>query len=171
MSALNPPGRRQVIVTTTIKNDPATLAASQTAYRDGVAAIRHVKANGISWTLVLQSFLPEWISKGDPNPLNLDKCTKDGPLVNVQFTINWADSRDDEFIHTAARRAIEQINAFAIAHGTDHPWRYLNYCAEWQRPFAGYGEENWKFLKETKRKYDPDGLFQRACTGVFELDV
>lgn len=57
MSALNPPGKRQVMVTTTIKNDPASLAAAHTAYRDGVAEIRHVKANDISCTLVLQPFV------------------------------------------------------------------------------------------------------------------
>lgn len=119
----------------------------------------------------MTSQLPEWASKGDLNPLGLVKCTKDIPLVNVEFTVDWPDSRDDEFIQMAARRAIEQLDAFAIAHETYHPWRYLNYCAEWQKPFAGYGEENWQFLKDMSRKYDPEGLFQRGCTGGFKLDV
>jgi hypothetical protein len=47
----------------------------------------------------------------------------------------------------------------------------LNYCAEWQRPFESYGEENWQFLKEMSKKYDPEGLFQKGCVGGFKLDV
>lgn len=160
------------MVTTTIKNDPDTLAATHTAYRDGIAEIRRVKAKDISWTLVLQPFLPEWMRKGDPNPLGLDKGTdENGPLVNVEFTINWPSSRNDEFIHVTARRAIEQIDTFAIAYKTYHPWRYLNYCAEWQRPFVGYGEENWRFLKNTSRKFDSNGLFQRGYIGGFKFNI
>jgi FAD/FMN-containing dehydrogenase len=47
----------------------------------------------------------------------------------------------------------------------------LNYCAEWQRPFEGYGRENWRFLQGVSRRYDPEGLFQRGCVGGFKLDV
>lgn len=123
----------------------------------------------MSWTLVLQPLLPIWLRKGDPNPLGLDSGT-DEPLINVEFTVNWPDSGDDEFIKTTTHRAIEQIEAFAIANKTDHPWRYLNYCGDWQKPFESYGEENVRFLRETSRKYDPERLFQRACIGGFKLE-
>lgn len=170
LNVLNPPGRRQVFATTTIKNDPATLAAAHAAYCDAIASIRHVKIKGLVWTLVLQPLLPDWVCKGDANSLGLDECTH-GPLVIVSFTINWADSRHDEVVKNTTRRAVEQIDAVAAANKTGPRFRYLNYCAEWQRPFEGYGEENRMFLQGVSRRYDPEGLFQRGCVGGFKLDV
>ncbi|MCJ1387942.1 hypothetical protein MMC18_000785 [Xylographa bjoerkii] len=168
LSGLNPPGRRQDLAATTVKNDTATLAAAHAAYRDAISLICRVK--GISWTLVLQPMLPEWARKGDPNPLGLDEGSDD-PLVIVSFTVNWLESKDDEFVKATVRQVIERIEAFAVAHKTGHRYRYLNYCAHWQRPFEGYGVENWRFLREVSKKYDPDGLFQKGCVGGFKLDV
>ncbi|MCJ1376634.1 hypothetical protein MMC20_007877 [Loxospora ochrophaea] len=168
MNALNPPGRRQVFATTTIKNDSTTIAAAHAAYHDAIASIRPVK--GLVWTLVLQPLLPVWARKGDATPLGLDACTEEA-LVIVSFTVNWDEHQDDELVKTVTRHTVEQIDAVAMAHQTGHRFRYLNYCAEWQRPFEGYGEENLRFLQEVSRRYDPDGLFQRGCVGGFKLDV
>jgi len=171
MNALNPPGRRQApFSTTTIKNDPATLTAAHAAYRDAIAQIRSSNIKDVVFTLVLQPLLPQWLRKGDANPLGLNEGT-DEPLVMVSLTVNWALSSDDEFVETISRQLIEQIDAFAAANHTGHPFRYLNYCADWQRPFEGYGTENWRFLREMSRKYDPEGLFQWGCVGGFKLGV
>ncbi|MCJ1417466.1 hypothetical protein MMC32_003810 [Xylographa parallela] len=170
MNSLNPPGRRQVFATTTIKNDPATLAAAHAAYHNAISSMRHVNVKDLVWTLVLQPLLPEWARKGDANPLGLLDSSSEA-LVMVSFTVNWAEPRDDEFVKTTTRDTIEQIDAFAAAHKTGHRYRYLNYCAEWQRPFEGYGLENWQFLQSVSRKYDPEGLFQKGCVGGFKLDV
>ena len=169
MNTLNPPGRRQVLATTTIKNDPATLTAVHTIYRDAIASIRGVSVKGLSWTLVLQPFLPEWACKGDANPLGLHD--EHEPLVILNFTVNWAERRDDDFVQKMTRDAIEKIDAAAAARQAAHRYRYLNYCAKWQQPFAGYGSENWRFLQKVSRKYDSDGLFQKACVGGFKLDL
>lgn len=69
------------------------------------------------------------------------------------------------------RYAVEMIDKIAAETNSGHQFRYLNYCDEWQRPFEGYGEENWRFLKEVSRKYDPDELFQKGCAGGFKLDI
>ena len=169
MSRLNPPGRRQVFGTTTIKNDPATLAAAHAAYCDTITSMRHVKVKDLVFTLVLQPLLPDWAHRGDPNMLGLEDTHE--PLVMINFTVNWADGRDDEYVKTMTRRTLERIEAFAEANQTGHRYRYLNYCAEWQRPFVNYGEENWRFLQAVSRKYDPEGLFQWGCNGGFKLDV
>ena len=152
------------------QNDPATLGAAHAAYRDAIASIRRVNVKGLVWTLVLQPLLPDWVRKGDANPLGLHDCTHE-PLVIVSFTVNWAERRDDEFVKTTTRRTVEQIDAVAAANKTGHRYRCLDYCAEWQRPFEGYGGENWRFLQGVSRRYDPDGLFQRGCVGGFKLDV
>jgi hypothetical protein len=169
LNALNPPGKRQLLATTTIKNDPATLTAVHDAYIDAITSIRRVNVKGMVWTLVLQPFLPDWTRKGDPNPLGLGEGKND-PLVNVSFTVNWDMQKDDEVVHETTRQAIEEIDIFAAANATGHRFRYLNYCARWQKPFESYGEDNVRFLQEVSRKYDPDRLFQRGCVGGFKLD-
>jgi hypothetical protein len=168
MSVLNPPGRRQEFATTTIKNDRETLTAAHKAYHDAVTKIRKHDIKNMSWTLVLQPLLPDWARRGDPNVLGLDSCTAE-PLVNVSFTVNWAQARDDETVRTITRAAIEQIDAFAAEHGTEHRYRYINYCSHWQSPFDGYGQDNLAFLRQASIKYDPEGLFQRGCVGGFKL--
>jgi hypothetical protein len=168
MNSLNPLGRRQVLAAITVKNDLATLMASHKAYNKAISSIRRVK--GISWTLVLQPLIPEWARKGDPNPLGLDEGDSD-PLVVVEFTVNWANPDDDEFVKTETRHVLEEIERFAKINNTAHRYLYLNYCDEWQQPFAGCGKENWEFLKTVSRKYDPDGLFQKGCKGGFKLDI
>jgi hypothetical protein len=171
MSALNPSGRRQEFATTTIKNDLASLEAVHKAYRDGTIKIKQhrIRIKGMSWTLVLQPLLPEWARKGDTNPLGLSSPSE--PLVIVSFTVNWALGKDDDVVQRITREAIEQIDAFAQDKGTAHRYRYLNYCAGWQKPFKGYGEENLEFLRGVGRQVDPEGLFQRGCTGGFKLGV
>ncbi|PQE16339.1 FAD binding domain-containing protein [Rutstroemia sp. NJR-2017a WRK4] len=167
MNNLNPPGRRQVFATTTIKNDPATLTATHAVYRDAIVSLRAANVKGLVWTLVLQPLLPDWVRKGDANPLGLHDVNE--PLVLVNFTVNWDKSPNDELVQATTRRAIEDIERVAMKNGAAHPYRYLNYCAQWQRPFEGYGEENWKFLRDVRAKYDEGGLFRWGCGGGFKV--
>ncbi|KAM5450103.1 hypothetical protein MaudCBS49596_004477 [Microsporum audouinii] len=170
MNSLNPPGRRQVLATTTIKNDMATLQAVYAAYKDAIAPIKQANIKGMSWTLVLQPMLPNWAGDGcDGGPFGLSDTTE--PLVIVSFTVNWIEKSDDKLSEKLTREAIEQIDAAATANGTGHRYRYMNYCGDWQKPFEGYGEENVKFLQGVSRKYDPEGLFQRGCVGGFKLGM
>jgi hypothetical protein len=166
--ALNGMGKRQLLATTLIKNDLKTLAAVHAAFRICIGLCRKVK--GLIWTLVLQPFLSDWVGKGGPNPLGLDKYT-DGALVNAHFAVNWQDGKDDELVRATARRGIEQIEAFAVANKTGHQYRFMNYCAEWQRPLESYGDENLQFLRRVSEQYDPDGLFQKGCVGGFKLNA
>lgn len=169
LNFLNPPGKCQVFGNTTIKNDAATIAAAHAAYDDGSALLRRVKVKGLVWTLVLQPLLADWIKKGDPNPLGLENSTEH--LVNVSMTVLWNNREDEASVKSVVKKTFEQIKAFATAHQTQHPWKYLNYCSEWQKPFEGYGRENLDFLKQVSRKHDPDGLFQKGCVGGFKLDL
>lgn len=170
LNALNPPGRRQVFANTTIKNDLATLTAAHAAYQNAIPGLRNAKVQGLVWTLVTQPLLPAWTRKGDPNPLGLQNGP-DTPLVNISFTVNWDLSQHDVLVKSTLRIVIEYIEAIAVSLHTDHRYRYLNYCADWQKPFEGYGQENWLFLKETSHRYDPDGLFQHGCVGGFKLEM
>ncbi|KAL9622188.1 MAG: hypothetical protein Q9160_003371 [Pyrenula sp. 1 TL-2023] len=151
MNMLNPPGRRQVFATTTIKNDPDTLTAAHGAFCNAIPSIRRRKIKG--------------------NGLDAGFAAAPTGMGTQSFTVNWDDRRDDAFVKMTTRNVVEQIEAAATANKTGHRYRYLNYCADWQKPFDGYGEENKQFLQGVSRKYDPDGLFQKACVGGFKLEM
>ena len=94
------------------------------------------------------------------------------PKVAVDFAgPSYFGGKDDELVRDITREAIEQIDAAAREKGTQHRYRYLNYCAKWQKPFNGYGQENLDFLRKVSREVDPDGLFQRGCNGGFKLEL
>ena len=95
MNAANPPGRRQVFATTTIKNDLATLTSAQAADCYFVASIRRVNVKSLVWTLVLQPLLPVWVRKGDASWLGLHNCTQEF-LVIINHTSDWVEHLDDD---------------------------------------------------------------------------
>ena len=199
LNRLNLGGRRQTFGVTTVKNDPPTLRAAHEAYLAGIRDIKAAKLQDVMFTLVLQPLLPEWARKGDPNPLGFSSSSNshddrrhggsskynlpspqivsptnppeedNDPLVIASFTVNWADANQDVQVKSITRAAVEHIEAFAIHHETAHRYKYLNYCAEWQDPFRGYGRGEKEWLREVSKTYDPDGLFQKACRGGFKL--
>ncbi|OAG00035.1 FAD binding domain-containing protein [Paraphaeosphaeria sporulosa] len=168
METLSPPHLRQAYGTTTITNDAATLAEAHATYKDGMHAVRGVK--GTLWTMVFQPLHPTWLRKGDPNPMGLQDCP-DAPLVLVSYTVSWYRPADDELVHREVKKGIERIEAFAEKRGTGYPYKFHNYCGEWQDPFAGYAKEGKSFLQRVSREYDPEGLFQRGCVGGFKLGL
>ncbi|KAL8853062.1 MAG: hypothetical protein Q9221_002092 [Calogaya cf. arnoldii] len=163
----SPAGSRQKFITTTVKNNLATLMEIHAAYKEGAKVMRKVRQ--MIWTLVLQPLLPNMTKKGQPNVLGLDTRTES--LVIVLFTVVWKDTADDELVNRTTRGIIDGIDHYAASKGTADSYRYLNDCDSWQSPFDGYGADNKRFLQETSREYDPDGLFQRACVGGFKLDM
>ncbi|KAL6158747.1 hypothetical protein ACJQWK_03329 [Exserohilum turcicum] len=171
LSALDPRQRRQEFATTTVKNDMETLRAAHTAYRDAIKTIRKHNIKDMSWTLVFQPLLPAWVCMGDSDVMGLNDSDDKDALVIVSFTVHWALEKDDQLVLDITRDAIEQIDAYALEKGTQHRYRYLNYCAKWQKPFEGYGEGNLEFLREVSADVDPEGLFQRGCTGGFKLGI
>jgi len=157
-------GRRQAGANVTIKNDLATLAAFHELFRDAISSVRPIR--GMTWTLVLQPLHSDWASKGNPSPLGLSLSD---PMVIVSLSVQWLDEKDDELARDTTRSTIEKFQALMKKKNTGHRFRYLNYCAAWQDPFKGYGDENQMFLWDVSRKYDPEGLFQKGCIGGFKL--
>lgn len=167
LNSSSPPGKRQLFCTTTMANDHATLRESHAAYARAKDAMRGVK--GLVWTLVLQPLHPATAARGQPDVLGLADRTR--PLVIVLFTAVWTKKEDDAIVNETAKAAIGSIDSFAGARGAADSYRYLNDCAAWQHPFAGYGEENLEFLRSVSREYDPEAMFQRACKGGFKLEM
>lgn len=127
------------------------------------------RVSGMIWTLVLQPFLPASARRRQPDSLGLGTRTES--LVIVVFTVVWKSVEDDELVERTTRGIINSIDQYAAYRGKADPYRYLNDCASWQKPFDGYGAENKRFLQQMSRTYDPDGFFQRACAGGFKLEM
>ncbi|PVH97346.1 FAD-binding domain-containing protein [Periconia macrospinosa] len=161
-------GLSQTVAGTIVKNDKATLDAAYAFYREACVEVKKVKGKGIRFVFVLQPLLPAWMHKGDPNYLGLEN-TMTEPHVLISFSPVWIDVNHNEFVEDLIRRTVGKIERFARERGTYHPYKYVNYCAAWQDPFEGHGEENLEILRGVSREYDAEGFFQRACPGGFKI--
>ena len=161
----SPAGTRHVQGTTTIRNDAGTMKTAYTIFCRATTKLRHVK--GLLFPFVFQAILPGWINKGYPNVLGLEGCTE--PLIIINCSVTWAEGNDDNLVRSTIRSTLEQIDTAAAARKSDHPYRFMNYCMEWQRPYEGCGKENLKLMREASQMYDPDALFQTGCAGGFKL--
>lgn len=168
METLAPPRLRQAYGTTTITNDPETIAKTHAIYKDGIEAVKKIK--GGMWTMVFQPLHPTWLRKGQPNPMGLQDCP-DEPLLLVSYTVSWHKAEDDGLMHKEVRKGIERIERFTKERGTGYPYKFHNYCGDWQDPFEGYGKLGKQYLQDMSRRYDPDGLFQKGCVGGFKLGL
>lgn len=154
------------VATTTIRNDIQTMKTVYEIFCQTTPALRNVK--GLLFPFVFQAILPEWMNKGFPNVLGLENCTE--PLIILNWSITWLHAEDDRLVRSTVRRMLEQIDTAAAEINASHPYRFMNYCAEWQRPYEGSGGANRELMRDASQKYDPDGLFQTGCSGGFKLD-
>jgi Berberine and berberine like len=99
----------------------------------------------------------------------------DAPLLVYSFTIRYnlgpdGEGREDELVSTAGKRIVERSERAAKEMGLWHPYVYLNYADVSQDVFAGYGEKNYRRLREIQRKWDPEGVFgPRLQPGGFKV--
>lgn len=180
MAALNPAGRRQSFGTTTIKNDLRTLGSVHAAYENAIQKIKKDNVKGISWTLVLQPLRMDWLQLGTPDPVfaagyatgsTSEKEFWEVPYVIVSFTVNWTEAGHDSVVERIVKEAVEEIEMVARQEGTLGTFLVMNYCAGWQRPWGMEEGEYHTFLRGVRGVFDPDGLFQDGCGGVFKLGM
>jgi hypothetical protein len=106
------------------------------------------------------------------NSLGLQES--DGPLVIYLLSWMWSRSEDDALIFETTKDVLGKSEALAKEMGRWHRFKYMNYAEKWQADdiYTGYGEENFKQLKQLQRKVDPDGVFTKGglCGGYFMLN-
>jgi hypothetical protein len=93
----------------------------------------------------------------------------DGPLFITLINPTWNSADDDERIHNAVEDLLAKFKQMASEKGLLHRYIFTNYAYQNEDIFAGYGEESLKRLKEVSKKYDPEGIFQKAVPGGFKL--
>ena len=94
----------------------------------------------------------------------------DGPLFVVLLNPTWNRAEDDEKVITTVTRLLADFEELASEKGLLHRYKFTNYAYKTQDVFNGYGQESLARLKEVGRKYDPEGIFQKAVPGGFKLE-
>lgn len=92
-------------------------------------------------------------------------------LIIVLLVNAWIQPRYDLEQVDIMKKTLEKALKRAKDMGVYHPYVYLNYAAEFQKPIRGYGEKRRGWLKEVSAEYDPYQVFQKQVPGGFKLDA
>ncbi|KAF2015241.1 FAD-binding domain-containing protein [Aaosphaeria arxii CBS 175.79] len=103
------------------------------------------------------------------NVLGLERFDKD--FINFLFSLSWQLPIDNARVEAALKTAEAAIVDLAKRSGLYSEYVYLNYAAQWQEPVKSYGAQNVQFMRGVSKKYDPNGLFQKAVPGGFKLGI
>lgn len=138
-------------------------------WEKSVPAVKDIQ--GILVTMVWQPIYPnQRRTKRGGNALGLDDT--DDILNLVLFPWSWDRPEDDAYMYSKLNEIVEAGETFAKESDVFHPYIYVNYAGADQDVWRGYGEENVKALKQTQRRYDPEGIYTKGglASGGFRLN-
>ena len=81
----------------------------------------------------------------------------------------WSLATDDTAVFDAVNSFVLRSVALAKKRGLDHRFIYMNYAAQDQDVFAGYGKNNERKLERVRREVDPEDVFERLWRGYFKV--
>ncbi|KAI6376702.1 hypothetical protein MCOR25_002667 [Pyricularia grisea] len=140
-------------------------------HRSRVKALATQTNDTSAWVLFglhpITTDLLEAMQKNGGNALGLRP--EDGPLTLVQINTIWAHSDLDERILASADQAIAEVRTLATERGAMADFIYMNYAAQSQDVFAGYGKANEERLTKVAQKYDPNGTLKKLWKGYFQV--
>lgn len=94
---------------------------------------------------------------------------KEGPLVVVEICMTWKNAADDEFMHEAICKYLEDALSLAQEMGLSHSFIFPNYAWPTEAVMKGYGDDRLAVLRDVARKWDPEGFFQSQFVGGFKI--
>jgi hypothetical protein len=149
---------------TTVKADAATLLAASDLFTAAFQPLTTLE--GITCAFTLQAYPVSLLEKCD-NSLGLS--ADEGPLMSILLLNWWKNKDDDELVIQTFKETLRRIDEDAASRGTAVDYKYMNYAYSFQDPIASYGAESHERLRAVSKKYDAEGLFQRAVRGGFKL--
>jgi FAD/FMN-containing dehydrogenase len=163
-----PWGYRNYIATIAFVNDLPTLSHVHDITVELYKTVRHVP--DMEWLFAYEPlphmFSEHSMSRGG-NMLGLNR-TKDD-LILMQLAPRWKSAGDDRVMQDTAKQWVKQVKGYTQSVGKASDYLYLNYADGFQDPIVGYGEESVRFLQGVSRKYDRNGVFQKAVKGGFKI--
>lgn len=152
----------------TVKADVATLQAATDIYTEGLGPVKSIA--GLTASFTLQPYPVSLMEQSEATGGNsLGLKSSDGPLVSLLLLSYWQNRDDDDTVISFMKESLEKMKQDAASRQQLLPFVYMNYAWTHQDPINSYGSENKKKLQDASRKYDPEGLFQKACPGGFKL--
>ncbi|KAI1451983.1 hypothetical protein F4805DRAFT_449317 [Annulohypoxylon moriforme] len=104
------------------------------------------------------------------NVLGLEQNTDDAVVIQASASVRTAEL--EAWARPKVRALIDDVRGFASnIEGGLMPWIYLNYAHPSQEVLQSYGPENIRRIREASSKYDPEGVFQRLCSGGFKISA
>ncbi|KAF2787102.1 FAD-binding domain-containing protein [Melanomma pulvis-pyrius CBS 109.77] len=168
MSGFTKDGVRSFYATCTIMPDAALISEHYKAWKEAVEELK--SADGFMFSLgyfpLTKALLRNSQAAGG-NAMDIDPA--DGPLFIILLNPTWNSSDDDDRVHRVTEGLLATFRRLASAKNLLHRYIFTNYAYQKEDLFEGYGEESLMRLKEVSKKFDPDGIFQKAVPGGFKL--
>lgn len=167
-----PSNRYDIWLSYTFRNDARIAKKCTDVHGDLVDHIQthHIPSGDYIAYSILQPF-PRCFARHSHarggNMLGVDRIQENALLLITAIQVEtWQLA---QAILPKFKAGLAEIEAYAESLGAAIEFRYGNYCDGSQDPFATYGEENLKHMREVSRKYDPQGVFQFRVPGGFKV--
>ncbi|KAI1205458.1 FAD-binding domain-containing protein [Annulohypoxylon truncatum] len=161
-------GKRQYWASFTIKPDIFLMEAFHRKWQDMITEIKDV--NGLTFSFgfhPLTKAMLDSSARAEGNAIAIPPS--DGPLFIVLVNPGWDLPEDDSKVYTIVGNFVADLRKLATDKELLHRYIFMNYAYQMDDPIMGYGEESVHKLKETSKKYDPEGIFQKGVPGGFKL--
>ncbi|KAL4799273.1 hypothetical protein BDV19DRAFT_376466 [Aspergillus venezuelensis] len=164
---------RQLFRTTTLRASHRAVALTQDVFEEILESMQEELQSvpGLMVRSNHQAITQGWLQaarEAGGDAMGLD--ASEGPLLVYLLGAQWDNAADDEVVREFSKRCTRTIERRAREEGIYHPFIFLNDASEDQSPFAGYGSESTRArMREIRREYDPQCIFQRLMPGGFKL--
>lgn len=122
----------------------------------------------VLWSFAVEPLPTVFVAPGaGKNSLGTSPAEGNGMILLM--SVLWPDTSSYQRVHDKAKEVVEKVDAEAKRMGLLKEFKYTNYADWGQQPLRSYGQDNFDFLRQTARKYDPDGVFQKKVPGGFKV--
>lgn len=161
-----PRGYNQWEATLTLYNRVDIMLAIVDILKKKTNSVKHQLDEGAFIALTFQPLTRSHLAHTD-NAFGIDPGA--GPLICHFLQVQWPKSGKSEFYQQLARSIFDEIETIVQNMGANHPFRYINYAADFQDVFASYGEEKLARLRRIRDEVDPNHVFKKNMPGGFKL--
>ncbi|KAK6223276.1 hypothetical protein LQW54_000393 [Pestalotiopsis sp. IQ-011] len=168
LSKFSTGGIRQYWASITVNPDLAMMETFHDKWQEALAKIKDAEGFIFSFGFhPLTKALLENSAKASGNAMNIPPS--DGPLFVILINPIWNFAKDDDRILKTVGALVDDLRSIASEKGLLHRYIFTNYGFQADEIISGYGEESVSKLRETSKKYDPEGMFQKGVPGGFKL--
>lgn len=159
--------------TSTFLADAALIKEFVRVHDEEYAAI--VNVVGLTTALTFQPITPRHVRAAENgigrNVLGLEDAAEKGTLVVTEQSVSWMHAEDRERVQAVQKRIQERMEVWAVERRLHVGWRYLNDADMDQNDavWEGIGEDNGRFLRAVRERYDKEGVLRRLWVGGFKL--